>query len=119
MTPVNVGLCLVCVTMVSLGQVLLRLVAINARDVVPTYSIAFVGSTWLAVAVYGGAMLMWLYILGRVPLSVAFPFFGLCFMLVPLLSHWIVGDPVSASTWVGAGVILVGISISTVSGQSH
>jgi undecaprenyl phosphate-alpha-L-ara4N flippase subunit ArnE len=114
MSPFNACLCLLCVSLASVGQVLLRLVAEKASRAAHLADAVFAGSTLLAVSVYGGAMVMWLFVLSRVPLTIAFPFFGLCFLLVPLFAHWIVGDPVSLSTWLGGGIILVGISVGTI-----
>lgn len=66
----------------------------------------------MAIVVYGAAMLLWLWILSRVPLTQAFAWFGMSFFLVPLLANRFLGDPVSPFTWIGAGVILVGILLS-------
>jgi undecaprenyl phosphate-alpha-L-ara4N flippase subunit ArnE len=57
-------------------------------------------------------MLLWLWVLGRVPLSQAFAFFGLSFFLVPALAHRFLGDAVSWTTWVGATIILAGIVVT-------
>lgn len=114
MKLIDVFLCLICITGVSLGQLLLRSAAIRMNS--PDLSIferlvSLQGA--FAIGVYVSMLALWLYILTRVPLSFAFPFYGLCFLLVPLFAHLGVGDPVSWRTWVGGGIILIGISISS------
>ena len=66
----------------------------------------------LALVVYALATLAWLAVLTRMPLSVAFPFYGLTFLLVPLFARWFLGEPVAWPTYVGGVVILVGIAIT-------
>jgi undecaprenyl phosphate-alpha-L-ara4N flippase subunit ArnE len=110
MRLVDVVLCLVCVSLVSLGQVLLRGVSIAAANGGGQRVLSL--QSGIAVAVYGSAMLMWMFILSRVPLTQAFAFFGLCFFLVPLLANQLHGDPISARTWVGAAIIAVGVVVT-------
>ena len=66
-----------------------------------------------ALVIYAVATLAWLAVLARVPLSVAFPFYGLGFLLVPLLSVIILGEHFRWSTLVGGLIILIGITISS------
>lgn len=69
-------------------------------------------TTMSAFVVYGSAMLLWLWILGRVQLSQAFAFFGLSFFLVPAIAHYLLGERVSVNTWIGAGIIMIGIVVT-------
>jgi undecaprenyl phosphate-alpha-L-ara4N flippase subunit ArnE len=57
-------------------------------------------------------MLLWLWILGRVPLTQAFAFFGLSFFFVPILAHRFLGDAITIQTWIGAAIIMIGIIVS-------
>jgi len=108
----EVILCLFVVILVSLGQVLLRIMVIGiTADTLVGRLLCW--RSVLAFSVYGVAMLMWLYVLSRVPVSSAFAFFGLSFFLVPLFSNLLLGDPVKMMTWLGAVVISLGIVISS------
>ena len=101
-----------CVVLASIGQVMLRAAALGAAQSKELGLMAWVnGRTVLAIAVYLSAMLVWLWVLGRVPLTQAFAYFGLTFVLVPLLAHHWLGDPVSLSTWIGGLIILAGIVV--------
>jgi len=80
------------VVLVSLGQVLIRLAAKNAQSMREEGVSAWLSPTMaLAILIYGAAMLMWLWLLGRLPVAKAFGFFGLCFFLVPLLADRMLG----------------------------
>ena len=103
-------LCLVCVALVSLGQVMLR--AASVASATGGWAAWMSLRTLAALAVYALAMSLWLYVLSRVPLTQAFAFFGLCFFLVPLMAHYFLGDPVSGSTWAGAAIIVLGVIVS-------
>lgn len=61
-----------------------------------------------ALVLYGVATVTWLLVLKRMPLSVAFPFYGLVFCIVPLLSHFILDERIRPLTLVGGGGHRVG-----------
>ena len=114
MRPVEILLCVACVLLVSIGQVLLRAASLAAKASSQTGIQSWLSARSLvAIAVYGCAMLLWLWLLTRVPLTQAFAFFGISFFLVPLLANRFLGDPVNVYTWLGAGVIALGIMISS------
>lgn len=66
-----------------------------------------------AIAVYAASLVLWMYTLTRVAISEAFLFFSLSFFLVPLLSNIFYGDPLQRGTWIGATLILVGVTSSS------
>lgn len=113
MRVVDIALCVVCVCLVSVGQVMLRAASLLAYQEPQIGLRAWLnGTTLSAIFIYGCAMLMWLWLLGRVPLSQAFAFFGLSFFLVPIIAHRFLGDAVSVNTWVGAAIIMLGIMVT-------
>lgn len=113
MRVAEIALCVLCVCLVSVGQVMLRAASLLAYQQTQTGPRAWLnGTTLCALAIYCCAMLLWLWILGRVPLSRAFAFFGLSFFLVPIIAHRFLGDAVSINTWIGAGIIMLGIVVT-------
>lgn len=70
-----------------------------------------------ALLVYGAATFCWLLVLSRVPLNVAFPFYGLVFLIVPLLSWGILKEPLNLSTVAGSLVIAAGVVITAIGGR--
>lgn len=53
----------------------------------------------------------WLLVLSRVPLSVAYPFVGLTYVLTTLFSKFVLRESVPSIRWLGVGLILAGIVI--------
>lgn len=75
--------------------------------------LAVAGNTgvWLAIACYIGAFFVWMLILRRSSLSLAFPLSSLVFVGV-LLGSWLgLGEQISLLHWVGVAVIMAGIAL--------
>ncbi|MHC8318013.1 DMT family transporter [Pseudomonas sp. LB3P31] len=73
--------------------------------------LAVAGNTgvWLAIACYVGAFFVWMLILRRSHLSLAFPLSSLVFVGV-LLGSWLwLGEHISVLHWVGVAVIMAGV----------
>lgn len=68
---------------------------------------------WFITAVffYGAATLLWVYILKDTPLSFAYPFVALGFIIIPVASWFIWNEPISFQYAVGTALILSGIFI--------
>lgn len=56
---------------------------------------------------------MWMMVLKRMPLSQAFPFYGLTFLLVPTLAHFVLGEQIGYQTFAGGAIIMIGVWISS------
>lgn len=95
--------------LLAIGQVLFKFASANVKISEPRSFLTM----WfcIALAVYGIATLGWVMVLARVPLSVAFPFYGLAFLLVPIMAKLFLNEPLRPQSLVGGGVILVGIAI--------
>ena len=66
---------------------------------------------WVAIACYIGAFFVWMLILRRSSLSLAFPLSSLVFVGV-LLGSWLgLGEHISALHWFGVAVIIGGIAL--------
>jgi drug/metabolite transporter (DMT)-like permease len=107
----SVALIVGTIAMLAVGQVLFKYAAatLNFGDVRSFVTVPL----FCALTIYGVAPLAWLGVLTRVPLSVAFPFYGLSFILVPVLSALILGEKLRMSTLVGGVIIMVGIVVSS------
>jgi drug/metabolite transporter (DMT)-like permease len=66
----------------------------------------------IALFVYFIATIMWLFVLKSTPLRVAYPFFALAFIVVPILAHYLLGEVISWNTFAGAGLIAIGVWVS-------
>lgn len=70
-------------------------------------------SGWLALSavLLGCAMLLWLLVLQRIPVSVAYPMLSLNFIFITLAARFIWHERVSLRHWLGVVLIIAGISI--------
>lgn len=107
---VSAALLLATLVLLALGQVMFKYAAQGIRFSQPQTLLSV--PLGLALVVYALATLAWLAVLTRMPLSVAFPFYGLTFLLVPVFARFLLGEQVGWPTYVGGGVILVGIAIT-------
>ncbi|MBW7984092.1 undecaprenyl phosphate-alpha-L-ara4N flippase subunit ArnE [Enterobacillus tribolii] len=66
---------------------------------------------WLfaACCALGIAILLWLAVLQRMPLGVAYPMLSINFVLVTLSAHFWFGERASVRHWCGVALIMVGI----------
>jgi drug/metabolite transporter (DMT)-like permease len=60
------------------------------------------------LALYGLGAMVWLFVLGRAPLSLAYPFVGLGFIMTAILGMSVLGEGVSGSRVAGTVLIALG-----------
>ena len=105
MSPTALGVLLVVVsTMVEgFGQTFLKK---SALDAARRHHWILLGVAVLIVEVllYSGALRF-------LAVSTAFPITSLSFVMVTLLSHWLLGEKVTPLRWAGVGLILIGTSL--------
>ena len=66
---------------------------------------------YIALCVYALATVFWLYLLQRIPLSLAYPFSAFAMVIVPIVAVLIFGERLNWSYWVGVSFIIIGIII--------
>lgn len=102
--------------MIALGQVLFKQAAlVAAQHTHGTSSMMWLfraPTFWVAIAIYGSSTLLWTYMLQTVPLSRAYPFVSLGFVIVPLVSVFVFGEKITAPYVVGSAMILTGILVT-------
>lgn len=114
MTLTNLALTLATVLGIAAGQVLFKLGALASNAVPEGASLlARYANGYLvaAFAVYVAATVAWVYVLKTVPLNFAYPFMALAFVVVPVVAHFFVGEPLAWHHLVGGLVIAAGIWI--------
>ena len=65
--------------------------------------------TWSGILCYVTALVSWLYVLRKVPLSIAFPLINVVHVLVPLGASIFLNEQVSPRRWAGITLILLGV----------
>lgn len=66
---------------------------------------------WIGLALFGISALFWLVVLSRVPLSVAYPFVGVSYILIVGFSRVFLHEHVPTLRWIGVLIVAVGIAI--------
>ncbi len=108
------------VILVAYGQLVVKWRVVSLGGVVNTYGsiidrmIGYLSDPYI-VSAYLAALLgsfVWLFILARLPLAIAFSVYqGLTFMIVVLGSGFLLNEPLSAAKLIGISLILIGIVI--------
>jgi len=87
--------------------------AIRGQPLIDAIRLIFFGRAfYIALAIYGVATLLWVWILSRVPLSQAYPWVAGGIALVSLLSWYVFGERFGGLFWLGIGLIVMGIVIT-------
>ena len=106
----QIMLILLTITLLSVGQVLFKLAAMEIKNI--DISSLLQPKLILALCIYGIATVLWIAVLRHTPLRIAYPFVGLAFLIVPVLSWFWMDEQISLNTIVGGTVILVGVWIT-------
>lgn len=80
-----------------------------AAPIQTVMSIARVYQVWLGLLFYGLSALVWLVVLSRVDLSLAYPMVGFSYVLVLLISAILLKEHVGYLRWLGAFIICFGV----------
>lgn len=101
--------------MLALGQILFKRTADaseHVNDMGSVFQLFAAPSFWLAVVLYGGATLLWIRMLQSVPLSRAYPFAALGFVIVPVASFFFFDESISWRYAIGAALIVAGVIVT-------
>jgi len=104
------------ILLLSLGQVLFKYASHGLELSKPSTLLSL--PLLAALTVYGAATVAWLFVLSQVPLSAAFPFYGLGFIFVPFLSWWLLHEPIRPSIIIGGFVIMIGVFITSLGART-
>lgn len=114
MQPALLLLILTSVAMSACAQLLLKLGVGQARAAGVAEGagagLAFLQSPWVVAGfgLYGLGAILWLYVLARLPLSAAYPFVGLGFLLTLALGVLALGESLSPIRILGTLLIALG-----------
>ena len=98
----------------SVGQILFKIGATQLNGVTHTTLLSWINwPIMVALGLYVVCTLFWLGALRTLPLRVAYPVSALGFVIVPVLGHLLIDEPLSIRTFIGAAAIISGVAIST------
>lgn len=101
-----------CVLGVAAGQLLFKLAAVAPRPDGEAWRLFLSPALLAGLAVYGLATIVWVWQLRSVPLTRAFPFMALGFVVTPLAASFLFQEATSPRYWMGAAMICAGIILS-------
>lgn len=121
----TISLLVLAVGLVTVGQLLLKsgmtkigeISSISTGHVVNL--IRGVTTTWqtlLGILCFGGSSLVWLVVLSRLPLSTAYPFIALSYLIILMFSTVVLRERPPIVSWLGASSIMLGIVLVGVGG---
>ena len=96
--------------LLSAGQVLFKQAAVVGIGK-PFHLALFNGWMAAALVLYAIATGLWVWILRTTPLSIAYPFVALGFILVPLAAHYLFAEPLETRYAIGATLIVAGLLV--------
>lgn len=110
MQPALLMLILTSVAMSAAAQLLLKMGVGAVRAKGAGAGLVFLQSPWVMAGfgLYGMGAILWLYVLARLPLSAAYPFVGLGFILTMALGVLALGESLSAMRVLGTVLIALG-----------
>lgn len=112
MSVFNYLILLGCVVSIAAGQLLFKMAATAPRPDGEAWRLFLSPTLILGLVFYGTATVAWVWQLRTVPLSRAFPFMALGFVLTPLAASFLFNEATSPRYWLGAALIAFGIVLS-------
>ena len=102
--------------LLALGQVFFKRAALSISQVdVGQYLVSLFLSIdfWIAALLYAAGIVFWVWVLQRVPLTIAYVFSALSYVVTPFLAYYFFNETLSIRYVVGVLIIILGIIIAT------
>ena len=116
------------VSLMCIGQILFKKTAIQlskSNEANKSYNSDILNSLlavvqipyfFFALIIYAIATFYWLYILQKIPLSLAYPFTALAMVIIPVASYYLFKESITIYYWFGALLIFLGIIVISIKG---
>lgn len=115
MTPVNLFLILINTLILASGQFLWKYgITQNPggfRSLKGILQLFFSPYVLSGLVMYGAATVLWLFILSKMPLSLAYPIQSLAYVLAVIGAYYLFHEPLNAAKIAGCILILAGVSL--------
>jgi drug/metabolite transporter (DMT)-like permease len=114
---INIAALLAYALAVSFGNLLFNQAAIELQSQPIGRGILLAFSQpafYFAALLFLMATVLWVWILSRVTLSLAYPFLALPIIIVPALASYYFGDVQSTRYWLGAALVAIGVVVTQV-----
>jgi len=68
-------------------------------------------SLWFGILIYTANFILWMAVLSRLDLSIAFPISNATFVIIPFFSMIVLHEKISMVRWLGAVCIIIGVTL--------
>lgn len=109
---INYGLAIICVFMMSIGQILFKVSAIKLAEANSIYDAGFLFASAASIIVYGLTSIAWILILKTADVGQVYPLAALAFVLVPIASYVVFGETFNISYFIGVLFIVLGVVLT-------
>ena len=65
----------------------------------------------LGIGCYVVSVIVWIFGLSRVPVSMAYPLLSVGYVVNAVAAHFLFGESVSTTRWLGIGFIVIGVTL--------
>ncbi|MBT0624241.1 MULTISPECIES: EamA family transporter [Pseudomonas] len=103
---------LACVVGIATGQILFKLSAASLHETGSWFDPKTMLTLFFALALYGITTIAWIWVLQKIDLGKAYPLMALAFALVPVGSHFVLGERFQPQYFVGVAIIMLGIIVT-------
>ncbi len=106
------AIAILCVVGIATGQIMFKLSASalqRAGTIFDLKTLMILGS---AFALYAVTTIAWVWVLQKIELGKAYPLMALAFVLVPIGSHFILGERFQVQYFIGVAFIMFGIVLA-------
>jgi drug/metabolite transporter (DMT)-like permease len=104
---------ILCALAISAGQVLFKLLGRAYASGTGLFAPRSLALLSLAGLLYVGATAAWIWLLRTLPLSRAYPYMAVSFLVVPLLSWLVLGERLPAAYLAGVALVAAGLFLVT------
>ncbi len=115
MKTYSIWLPLLAAAISACGQILLKhaMLQVGPLNFAPGVLLRALGQPFLPIAlvIYSLALVLWLEVLSRTPLSVAYPVLAVTYVLVPFISQFVFNERLETGQYVGMFLILAGVAL--------
>lgn len=98
--------------LIAVGQILFKKVSLATSPLDGWHSVIALGlNFWfiLAIGIYLITALLWISVLREIPLSRAYPFMAIGFILVPVAGYLFFAEALDARYFIGVILIIIGV----------
>ncbi|MBA1204476.1 4-amino-4-deoxy-L-arabinose-phospho-UDP flippase [Pseudomonas capeferrum] len=106
------AIALLCVVGIATGQIMFKLSASSLQRAGTIFDLKTLMILGAAFALYGITTIAWVWVLQKIELGKAYPLMALAFVLVPIGSHFILGERFQVQYFVGVAFIMFGIVLA-------